>query len=1054
MKKVNAYLGWAVMLGSLALSGCGARKGDLGADYHADNIGSALAETKHEPAPPLGDNTTAPAPVTAADLPTPAGDTPAPVAVAPAPVPVAAPEVIAVPAPVAVTAAAEAVPAPVVASAAPAPLPTPTEIAAARLNEAAVAVAPAPVPAPAPAAAPLIDTAKTEPAPAAPVVAEAKLVKEPVVAPGDPVTTPPPANETPEDRAKRLMEEAAKLQGFNAVAKVTESNAALEAGKRLYNDLQFEEAVKHFETAVTLDPGNREAQEYMRKTRGLLGKHLDKFGEQIRRLDQEQRVRIQESLVALYNAMAEAEQLELKGGEVPLQIETAAKEDQLAYQIDQLRQAQTKFRKVGEIINWMPPPLELPKERQMVNDALTRVMSKIAEKEDELSFLKRLKAQEMANKNRLHETEMHKQRVSKLLDQVADFYNRGQYRDCEALAQRVMILDPLNKDAESWKRKARGAAHVKETRDYRTKYSESMKTAWESVEESHIPYGDLLVYPKDWDRIAKRTDRAAIGKSKVEETWKSDIRKKLERKVSFEFVDTPLDEAIGFLRSLTNVTMIVDPKVMEAGAPPINLRVSDMSLELALQWILRLADLDYALKDKALFISKKSNIIEDVELRIYDVSDLTQTIPDFPGPELQLTTQDSTTGAAAGGGAALNPFAAAAAPATAVTTQTIAEMIRNRVAPDKWDAGLGTSIEERAGKLVVMQRPEVHGLIDQLLGNFRATQKIMVNIESRFLTIREAYLENIGVEWQGIDPSTLRGDFGDIAPTLGLANQTRLSGDDINNLPWPGFVKDEDASNSMSIVGSISNSRINFFPNADRDTISGRDLVTGGANNTTGQLGGIRQGGFSGTFTMLSDPQAQAMVRALADRENTSILIAPRLTVFNTQRAHMFVAQQRAYVADYEISGDSYDPTIRQILTGVVLDVRPTVSADRHYVTLEMRPTVTELAEFTTRVIHSYSINQGANVAVLTFLSFPIQFPTLLIQRVRTTAIVPDGGILLLAGLQKNIKFHAENGVPFMSDLPVIGRLFRWNVVDNSRTNLAILVSPRIVLFNEEEAKL
>jgi len=50
----------------------------------------------------------------------------------------------------------------------------------------------------------------------------------------------------------------------------------------------------------------------------------------------------------------------------------------------------------------------------------------------------------------------------------------------------------------------------------------------------------------------------------------------------------------------------------------------------------------------------------------------------------------------------------------------------------------------------------------------------------------------------------------------------------------------------LSIVGAISNSRINFFPNADRDTISGRDLVTGGANNTTGQLGGIRQGGFSG----------------------------------------------------------------------------------------------------------------------------------------------------------------------------------------------------------------
>jgi hypothetical protein len=36
----------------------------------------------------------------------------------------------------------------------------------------------------------------------------------------------------------------------------------------------------------------------------------------------------------------------------------------------------------------------------------------------------------------------------------------------------------------------------------------------------------------------------------------------------------------------------------------------------------------------------------------------------------------------------------------------------------------------------------------------------------------------------------------------------------------------------------------------------------------------------------------------------------------------MFVARQQSYVADYEISGDSYDPVVRQFLVGVVLDVK------------------------------------------------------------------------------------------------------------------------------------
>ena len=67
----------------------------------------------------------------------------------------------------------------------------------------------------------------------------------------------------------------------------------------------------------------------------------------------------------------------------------------------------------------------------------------------------------------------------------------------------------------------------------------------------------------------------------------------------------------------------------------------------------------------------------------------------------------------------------------------------------------------------------------------------------------------------------------------------------------------------------------------------------------------------------MNNTQVQAFIRALAVRENTSTLIAPRLTVYNTQRASMFIARQQSYVADYEISGDSYDPTVRQFLVGV-----------------------------------------------------------------------------------------------------------------------------------------
>ncbi|MCK6470756.1 MAG: hypothetical protein L6R28_03320 [Planctomycetes bacterium] len=49
-------------------------------------------------------------------------------------------------------------------------------------------------------------------------------------------------------------------------------------------------------------------------------------------------------------------------------------------------------------------------------------------------------------------------------------------------------------------------------------------------------------------------------------------------------------------------------------------------------------------------------------------------------------------------------------------------------------------------------------------------------------------------------------------------------------------------------------------------------------------------------------------------------------------RAHMVVARQQSYIADYEISGDSYDPIVRSFLIGVVLDVKPLMVYADHYI--------------------------------------------------------------------------------------------------------------------------
>ncbi|GMV79314.1 MAG: hypothetical protein AMXMBFR7_04980 [Planctomycetota bacterium] len=80
------------------------------------------------------------------------------------------------------------------------------------------------------------------------------------------------------------------------------------------------------------------------------------------------------------------------------------------------------------------------------------------------------------------------------------------------------------------------------------------------------------------------------------------VRRKLQRKVSFEFVDTPLEDAGAFVGNLIQVGVVVDREIKDS---PICLRVTDMSLDLALEWICKLAEAKLTFTNGSLLITKK-----------------------------------------------------------------------------------------------------------------------------------------------------------------------------------------------------------------------------------------------------------------------------------------------------------------------------------------------------------------------------------------------------------------------------------------------------------------
>ena len=132
------------------------------------------------------------------------------------------------------------------------------------------------------------------------------------------------------------------------------------------------------------------------------------------------------------------------------------------------------------------------------------------------------------------------------------------------------------------------------------------------------------------------------------------------------------------------------------------------------------------------------------------------------------------------------------------------------------------------------------------------------------------------------------------------------------------------------------------------------------------------------------------------------------------------------------------------INSGAILEVRPTVSHDRRYTSLEVKPTLA--TELQPRIPAPVTLAGG-------FTTIPIELPVITIQKLRSTITVPDGGTVLLGGLKNMDEFEGESGVPFLMQIPLLNNLFRRQAFHKLRASLVVLIKSDITIIREEEKR-
>ena len=224
---------------------------------------------------------------------------------------------------------------------------------------------------------------------------------------------------------------------------------------------------------------------------------------------------------------------------------------------------------------------------------------------------------------------------------------------------------------------------------------------------------------------------------------------------------------------------------------------------------------------------------------------------------------------------------------------------------------------------------------------------------------------------------------------------------------------------------ALSQLGVNFFRLAD--TVGAVSTQQFGAIQLQNELGGLdfRLSDLLNIFVLNSDINLGATIRALQQKNLLQILAEPNLLT-QTGKEASFLAGGEFPFPVVQGGTDFTAVTIQFKEFGVRLTFTPTLTVDGK-IHLKVRPEVSAL-DFTNAV---------------TLSGFFV--PALSTRRIETEMELADGQSFGIAGLVDNRLTQTISKIPLLGDIPLLGALFRSRTLNKSKTELMVLVTPRIV---------
>ena len=191
--------------------------------------------------------------------------------------------------------------------------------------------------------------------------------------------------------------------------------------------------------------------------------------------------------------------------------------------------------------------------------------------------------------------------------------------------------------------------------------------------------------------------------------------------------------------------------------------------------------------------------------------------------------------------------------------------------------------------------------------------------------------------------------------------------------------------------------------------------------------------GFGGFVFSAQSDAVSVLLRALSSRRTVQVLSRPQVRATHNNTASINVGQSVPLTTGVNTTVTGSNPIIEYRDTGITLEVTPRITPDG-MIAMNVFAQKSALSPV------------GVPIFVNATTGAAIQSPIINQSTATTTVNVPNGQTIVIGGMITKTDGSSERKVPWLGDLPVVGKAFRYDGTTASRTEMLIFLTPRIVL--------